>query len=190
MKLVNIGYGNMVSAERIITIVSPESAPIKRLVQEARDDGRAIDATYGRKTRTVIVSTHILSEVETLCSRAIIISGGKLVADSSIEELKERFGHELSVKVSVAGYFDVISSKLKEIHSIANVTRLGCETINAGTPEEIVLNTILISVAGNEEIRPAVAKACVENGFDLYEMSVQKNSLEDVFHALTEKSEK
>lgn len=169
----------------ILILDEPTSGLDPNQVEDVRNIIREIG-----KTRTVIVSTHILSEVETLCSRAIIISGGKLVADSSIEELKERFGHELSVKVSVAGYFDVISSKLKEIHSIANVTRLGCETINAGTPEEIVLNTILISVAGNEEIRPAVAKACVENGFDLYEMSVQKNSLEDVFHALTEKSEK
>lgn len=62
MKLINIGYGNMISAERIITIVSPESAPIKRLVQEARDSGRAIDATYGRKTRAVVImdSGHII----------------------------------------------------------------------------------------------------------------------------------
>ena len=62
MKLINIGYGNMVSADRIVTIVSPESAPIKRLVQEARDSGRAIDATYGRKTRAVVImdSGHII----------------------------------------------------------------------------------------------------------------------------------
>ncbi|MCR4862624.1 MAG: DUF370 domain-containing protein [Ruminococcus sp.] len=62
MKLINIGYGNMISADRIITIVSPESAPIKRLVQEARDSGRAIDATYGRKTRAVVImdSGHII----------------------------------------------------------------------------------------------------------------------------------
>lgn len=62
MRLINIGYGNMISAARIVTIVSPESAPIKRLVQEAKDDGRAIDATYGRKTRAVIVmdSGHIV----------------------------------------------------------------------------------------------------------------------------------
>lgn len=62
MKLINIGYGNMVSADRIVTIVSPESAPIKRLVQESRDDGRAIDATYGRKTRAVIImdSGHVI----------------------------------------------------------------------------------------------------------------------------------
>ena len=74
MNLVNIGYGNMVSAERIITIVSSESAPIKRLIQEARDDGRAIDATYGRKTRAVIImdSGHIILSsliTETLAAR-------------------------------------------------------------------------------------------------------------------------
>ena len=55
MKLINIGFGNMVSAGRLIAIVSPESAPIKRIVQEARDKGSLIDATYGRKTRCVIV---------------------------------------------------------------------------------------------------------------------------------------
>ncbi|MBO7473510.1 MAG: DUF370 domain-containing protein [Ruminococcus sp.] len=80
MKLINIGYGNMVSAERIVTIVSPESAPIKRLVQEARDDGKAIDATYGRKTRAVLVmdSGHIILSsliTETLAAR-INGSGG------------------------------------------------------------------------------------------------------------------
>jgi hypothetical protein len=80
MKLINIGYGNMVSAERIVTIVSPESAPIKRLVQEARDDGRAVDATYGRKTRAVMImdSGHIILSsliTETLAAR-INGSGG------------------------------------------------------------------------------------------------------------------
>lgn len=80
MKLINIGYGNMVSADRIITVVSPESAPIKRLVQEARDDGRAIDATYGRKTRAVIImdSGHIILSsliTDTLAAR-INDSGG------------------------------------------------------------------------------------------------------------------
>ena len=80
MKLVNIGYGNMVSAERIITIVSSESAPIKRLIQEARDDGRAIDATYGRKTRAVIImdSGHIILSsliTETLAARITGMGG-------------------------------------------------------------------------------------------------------------------
>ena len=153
------------------------------------EDVRAIIREIG-KTRTVIVSTHILSEVETLCSRAIIISGGKLVADSSIEELKERFGHELSVKLTVSGDFDAVSAKLKGVAGVANVTRSGCVAADGADKQEGGLNEILISVAGNEEIRPALAKACVENGFNLYEMSVQKNTLEDVFHALTEKSDK
>ncbi len=72
--MINIGYGNMVSADRIVTVISPDSAPIKRLIQEARDDGRAIDATYGRKTRAVIVmdSGHIVLSsliTDTLASR-------------------------------------------------------------------------------------------------------------------------
>ena len=62
MKLINIGFGNMVSAGRLIAVVSPESAPIKRMVQEARDRGVLIDATYGRRTRAVLVmdSDHIV----------------------------------------------------------------------------------------------------------------------------------
>lgn len=55
MKLINIGFGNLVSAGRVIAIVSPDSAPIKRMVQEARDRGVLIDATYGRRTRAVVI---------------------------------------------------------------------------------------------------------------------------------------
>lgn len=62
MKLINIGFGNLVSDLRIVSIVSPESAPVKRLVQEARDSGMLIDASYGRKTKSVIVtdSRHVV----------------------------------------------------------------------------------------------------------------------------------
>ena len=62
MQLINIGFGNIVSSDRIIAIVSPESAPIKRLVQDSKDQGRAIDATCGRRTRAVIVmdSNHVV----------------------------------------------------------------------------------------------------------------------------------
>ena len=62
MQLVNIGFGNIVSAERIVAIVSPESAPIKRMVQEAKDAKTAVDATYGRRTRAVLImdSGHII----------------------------------------------------------------------------------------------------------------------------------
>ena len=62
MKLFNIGVGNMVSLDRLIAIVSPDSAPIKRIIQEARDRGMLIDASYGRRTRSVIVmdTDHII----------------------------------------------------------------------------------------------------------------------------------
>ena len=62
MKLINIGFGNMVSASRLVAIVSPESAPIKRTIQEVRERGQLIDATYGRRTRAVIImdSGHVI----------------------------------------------------------------------------------------------------------------------------------
>ncbi|MCY1714306.1 DUF370 domain-containing protein [Caproiciproducens galactitolivorans] len=74
MKLINIGFGNMVSANRLVAIVSPESAPIKRVIQDAKERGTLIDATYGRRTRAVIItdSDHvILSAVqpETVANR-------------------------------------------------------------------------------------------------------------------------
>lgn len=83
MQLINIGFGNIVSANRIIAIVSPESAPIKRIVQEAKEKQTAVDATYGRRTRAVIImdSGHIiLSAVqpETVA--------GRLDKDINVEE--------------------------------------------------------------------------------------------------------
>lgn len=74
MKLINIGFGNMVAAGRLVAIVSPESAPIKRIIQDAKERGSLIDATYGRRTRAVLVmdSDHvILSSVqpETVANR-------------------------------------------------------------------------------------------------------------------------
>ena len=86
IKLINIGFGNIVSANRVVAIVSPESAPIKRIIQEARDGGRLIDATYGRRTRAgaIMDSDHvILSAVqpETVAHR---------VLESDTPETKER----------------------------------------------------------------------------------------------------
>ena len=76
IKLINIGFGNIVAANLVISIISPESAPIKRIIQEARDKGMLIDATYGRRTRAVVVadSGHIiLSAVqpETVANRLV-----------------------------------------------------------------------------------------------------------------------
>ena len=76
IKLVNIGFGNIVAANRIISIISPESAPIKRIIQEARDKGMLVDATYGRRTRAVVVvdSGHIIlsaEQPETVANRLV-----------------------------------------------------------------------------------------------------------------------
>lgn len=76
IKLINIGYGNIVAANRIIAVVSSESAPIKRLIQDAREKGLLIDATYGRKTRAVIItdSQHIILtpvQPETVANRFV-----------------------------------------------------------------------------------------------------------------------
>ena len=90
MKLINIGYGNMVSAGRVVAIVSPESAPIKRMIQDARDGGNLIDATYGRRTRAVIIadSGHIILSAiqpETVSNRII----GAADAPIQAEEMED-----------------------------------------------------------------------------------------------------
>lgn len=87
MKLINIGFGNMVSSSRILTIISPESAPIKRIIQEAKERSMLVDATYGRRTRAVIImdTDHvILSAIqpETIANRA----AGKADATQNEEE--------------------------------------------------------------------------------------------------------
>lgn len=85
MKLINIGFGNMISSSRLIAMVAPESAPIKRIMQEARDRGMLIDATFGRRTRAVIImdTDHvILSAIlpETIAGR---------MADKNLELTEE-----------------------------------------------------------------------------------------------------
>ena len=91
MKLINIGYGNMVSAGRVVAIVSPESAPIKRMIQDARDGGNLIDATYGRRTRAVIIadSGHIILSAiqpETVSNRIIGASDASIQPEEMEEE--------------------------------------------------------------------------------------------------------
>ena len=91
MKLVNIGFGNVIHAERIISIVSPESAPIKRMIQDARDAGSLIDATYGRRTRAVIIadSGHIILSAiqpETVSNRIIGTSDASVQPEEFEEE--------------------------------------------------------------------------------------------------------
>ena len=160
----------------ILILDEPTSGLDPNQVEDVRNIIREIG-----KTRTVIVSTHILSEVETICSRAIIISGGKLVADSPIDELKQRFGNELAIKILVANTnFNSLSAAVKAIPDVQDVTLCkNQEAENAGNIE------VLISVKDQSELRPQIAKVVVQNNWDLLELSVQKNTLEDVFHVLT-----
>ena len=74
MKFINVGFGNMVAADRVVALANPDSAPIKRLIQDSKDDGRAIDVTCGRRTRAVIItdSEHVILaaiQTETIANR-------------------------------------------------------------------------------------------------------------------------
>ena len=140
------------------------------------EDVRAIIREIG-KTRTVIVSTHILSEVETLCSRAIIISGGKVVADSSIENLKNSIGTSTTVFVEFDGDAKKAEAAARSVEGVANVSSNKVENGH---------NEVVVSVNGEAEIRPALVKKLIDAGCDIYAMAMQSNTLEDVFHALTE----
>ena len=130
------------------------------------EDVRALIKEIG-KTRTVIISTHILSEVEMLCSRVIIISGGKLVADSPTDQLRTRYGNAAVVRVNANATEAQLSESLKGIEGIQS---LSFEKSETGA-------TALIAIQGDLEIRPAVAKAVLSSGYDLYELSLQRNSL-------------
>ena len=142
------------------------------------EDVRSLIKEIG-KTRTVIISTHILSEVEMLCSRVIIISGGKLVADSPTEKLRESYSRSYSVTVAAKSSFEQLKTALSEITEISSLEEQPVSDVNSG------ICTASISVKDDAEIRPEIAKALVSKGIELYELSVQKNSLEDVFHAIT-----
>lgn len=158
----------------ILILDEPTSGLDPNQVEDVRNIIREIG-----KTRTVIVSTHILSEVETICSRAIIISGGKLVADSPIEALKNQAGKQNTVFVKVdGGDKDAIAAAVKAVNDVVAVSALELDDKKL---------ELTISVNGDAEIRPQIAKAIINGGFNLYDMAMQTNSLEDVFHALTTK---
>ena len=134
------------------------------------------------KTRTVIISTHILGEVETLCSRVIIIANGKLVADSPTDELRERYGHKAALKLTAGGCSEAdVVSELKSIAGVENVSAASGEVVN-GDADAF---SLLVSISGTAEVRPALFKTIAAKGGWLYELAMQRNSLEDVFRELT-----
>jgi ABC-2 type transport system ATP-binding protein len=162
---------------QILILDEPTSGLDPNQVEDVRNIIRDIG-----KTRTVIVSTHILSEVETLCNNVIIISGGKVVANSPTEELRESFGNKVAVKLTVGGAdFKTISSALKNVKGVLSVSKTDADDLFCKDKA----SGILLNIDGKEELRPEIVKIITKNKWFLYEMAVRKNSLEDVFHALT-----
>ncbi|MCR5724978.1 MAG: ABC transporter ATP-binding protein [Treponema sp.] len=145
------------------------------------EDVRSLIKEIG-KTRTVIISTHILSEVEMICGRVIIIAKGRLVADNPTAELRERYGHNAAVFVQAGGVSGkALAEALAAVTGVESAAASECEAV-AGEAET---GAALVSAKDDAEIRPAIARTIAEKGWSLYELSIRRNSLEDVFHELT-----
>ena len=138
------------------------------------------------KTRTVIISTHILGEVEMLCDRVIIISHGKIAADSPTSEIASRYMRSASVSIVAAA-----PSQQELIQEVEKLSGNGTasafevpygETLLSGKSD---IYGVRVSVDADKEIRPDIAKTAAKKGWALYELSLQRNSLEDVFRTLT-----
>ncbi len=164
----------------ILILDEPTSGLDPNQVEDVREIIREIG-----KTKTVIISTHILSEVETLCSNIIIISDGQVVANSPTEELKAQFGHALTVKVTIDS--NSVDAAKTALESNSDVDSIAVSEKKDGKNNLCVLS---ICIKGNKEIRPQIIESLVKAKCGVYEMSLHKNSLEDIFHLLTaEKSE-
>lgn len=134
------------------------------------------------KTKTVIISTHILGEVEMLCDRVIIISKGKIVADSPTLELKNRFAHSSSITIKVA-----LCSKEELTKELKGIEQVGSVKILESTEQspDGALVHAEVSVTGDAEVRGLISKKIASKAWVLYELASEQNSLEDVFRTLT-----
>lgn len=139
-------------------------------------DVRSLIKEIGR-TKTVVISTHILSEVEMLCDRVIIVSRGKIVADGPTAELRARYGHRAQLRVQARGCDQ--ATLVKSLSTLEGVADCGPAEAEQG------LAAAILSIDGDADVRPEVFSAAVRSGWTLYEMSLQRNSLEDVFRSLT-----
>ncbi len=155
----------------ILILDEPTSGLDPNQVQEVRELIKKIG-----ETRTVIISTHILSEVESICGRVIIISGGKKIADSPTEELRAQQTSRDEVRLLV-GKADAagLKSALEGLPGVVSCS---------ATAEGDKLSASL-SMTKERDSRPQIARLILERGWDLYEMETRKNSLEDVFRTLT-----
>ena len=142
MKLINIGFGNMVSASRVIAIVSPESAPIKRIIQDVRDRGQLIDATYGRRTRAVVIMG--TPDFAAASLKGLIDGGFDVVGVFTQPDKPKNRGLKLT------------SSPVKEIAEAAGIPVFQPEKMRDGTALEMLksLSPDLVTVVAFGRILP------------------------------------
>jgi ABC-2 type transport system ATP-binding protein len=139
-------------------------------------DVRKLIKEIGR-TKTVVISTHILSEVEMLCGRVIIISRGRIVADGPTSELRARYGSRSRIRVQAGGC--TREELVRALSALDGAASCSPEEGEDG------LAAATLSCSGGADLRPAVFSAAVGAGWTLYELSIQRDSLEDVFRSLT-----
>lgn len=161
----------------ILILDEPTSGLDPNQIEDVRNLIREIG-----KTRTVIISTHILSEVEMLCDRVIIISKGKVVADSPTAELRERYGHSENVFIQLDGAGEEeVKEAFTSLESVDSCTLTQGDKIESA-PQALAL---LVSAKDGKEIRPELFRLCADKNWTIWELAVRKNSLEDIFHGLT-----
>ncbi len=160
----------MIHDPKILILDEPTSGLDPNQIVEIRSLIREIG-----KRKTVILSTHILSEVEATCDRVIIINQGNIVADSLTSELRSSFGKRASVRVAVKeGSFDELSRLVKSVNGVESFVR-------ADESEGLVAG---IASAAND-VRGDIFRAVRDKGWTLYELSREKNTLEAIFRELT-----
>ncbi len=139
------------------------------------------------KTRTVIISTHILSEVEMICDRVIIISRGKIAADSPTSELRTRYAGNSNVIVNLSGAEKTeFENAVSKIEGVCSISFLDTNDTENNLPKEIEKPLIArIGIKDNAEIRNVLSQKIISNGWNLYGLTLETNTLEDVFKTLT-----
>ena len=148
------------------------------------EDVRSLIKEIG-KTRTVIISTHILGEVEMICSRVIIISKGQVVAHSPTENLHKKARNTTVINITAAGCsFTELTKAIAEIEGAGEIMKADAEKISG----ERKVCAAAVTVEGGKEIRGEIFTVAAGKGWRIYSMGIQKNSLEDVFHVLTQDS--
>ncbi len=133
------------------------------------------------KKKTVILSTHILPEVEATCDRVIIISEGRIVQDGYVNQLRSSFDNETVIRISLTGpNYDELAGLLKNLPGILEVREV------EGTPD---FTSAELRLPGDVEVRPDIFRLCVEKGWVLYEMKRETFALENIFRELTQGGE-